>query len=92
MPSEASLARLQQFFRQARIYLERPGVLAGLELDELTVRARQTALTDLQDVPMGQTLERLLKAIRHADTEQVRQLTGEVAHLARAHGIGPEAE
>jgi hypothetical protein len=89
MPNTAAQAKLQAFFRQAQVYLEQPGVLAGLELDELTVRARQAALTDLKDIPMGQTLERLLKAIRHADADQIRELTEAVAEMARPHGIEP---
>jgi hypothetical protein len=89
MPDEKAKALFRRFFDRARAYLAKPGVMAGLELDELTARTRQCALTDLKDPPLGRSLEYLLKAIRHEDRARVQELVDEAAGRVGVHGIDP---
>jgi hypothetical protein len=78
-----------EFFRNARRYVESPGVTSGLELDESTVRLRQVALVNLQDPDPGRCVEKVLGAVRHQDTERVRALSDEIAERAGQHAIAP---
>lgn len=85
MSDKDAQSRFLDFLVQARDYAQTPGVMAGLALDEASVRLRQVALSELKDVELGRHMEQLLKLIRHQDTKQMPTLLDRVESLLAAH-------
>ena len=81
MAGSDNAARFEEFLIRARGYAQSPGLTSGLELDDEAVRLRQLAFTELKYPALGRTLEQVKRAVRYQDTDQMRELVGEIERL-----------
>jgi hypothetical protein len=88
MPHPRTEQLVIPFDQAAALYLERPGVVTGMDLDELGGQLKQAAASELEDDTLVDLLHQCLKGVRGGDADRVRDLLGAIGERLGAHGLG----
>ena len=80
-----------QFVPMARKYLEAPGVMAALELDQLCMKLYPAVAREKQDQALSNMIREFGRGLPRKEADELAAMFDEIIEQARVAGLNPPA-